>query len=1438
MSVKSFFAAMTLKAKIIIVCTAVAVTSAAAVAVGVAVTKEDAYRVLKVFEMTGTAVVERDGSGALDAYVGMNLESGDTLTVADDSTLRISMDSDKYVLLDGGTILELVATGSPSDSRTSIDLKKGTILNEITNPLSANSSYEVSTPKATMAVRGTSFTVSVIDDDIGGYIIREDTFNGTVEVTLLDTDGKPKNDTALVPADKGVTIRTEPDEESGNPAEIDGFSRFVFENEEGIISDLGAGEDPIRDIRYDMVSATIKRNALRSNDENLMELDEEIVAKLRETSTTAAQTEKNTAAVSEPAPIASVSETAPVQTSVPEISAITEENTQTAAPSATIENQYSSPETSDVSLSVTEADLVSETAPTSVNSDTETVSEAVTAETTIETTAETTVETIAEELFESEPETVAASSETKVETSETVSNTTTRYETTVATFTTPDLIYNGSSNGSSPSVTTGASAAEKSVFEVEFMCDETLVSSVSVEEGKPVSNIPSIPEKNGYTGKWICDGKEFTSVTAVTSDITVNAVYTINTYAVTLTAAANDTYSNTVTADYGTLLSDILPEVPAKTGYTGVWKIGGTVDISSSVKVTSDLDIRAVYTANTYTVTFTAEADENYSSTVTADYGTPLAAILPEVPAKTGYTGEWKIGGTVNISSGITVTADLDIKAVYTINTYTITLTAAANETYSNTVTAVHGTLLTDILPEVPAKTGYTGVWKIKGTVDISSSVKVTSDLDIRAVYTANTYTVTFTADADETYSSTVTADHGTPLADILPEVPAKTGYTGVWKIGGIINISGGITVTSDLDIQAVYTINTYTVTFKAEGSEDIKKTAEHGKTVTEIPSVPEKTGYTGKWVIGEAEFTSSTVVTSDTIVTAEYKIITYTLTFTAEADENYSNTVTADYGTPLADILPEVPVKTNHTGVWKIGGTVNISGGITVTADLDIQAVYAINTYTVTFKAEGSEDITKTAVHGTTMTEIPSVPEKTGYTGKWVIGEAEFTSSTVVTSDTTVEAKYSPIAYTVSFSASEADDTSWSEPSRSINYDSKIGTLPEVPVKTGHDGVWTVDGAEIDADYIIKGITSVVAKYTKKNFTVTFTAAADTPYSNVVSAQYNTPIADILPTVPNKTGYDGVWKIDNVDIPSDYVITGNTEVKADYTPKAYAVNFSAQGADDPPNYSPTQKYYDSAIGTLPTVPEKTGHNGVWTVGGVEIDADYIIKGETNVVAKYTPIAYTLTLTSSEDLSYSETISADYGKLLVDVLPEAPEKTGYTVVWKIDGSQEVTESDKVTGDMAIQAVYTIITYRVDFYDTDGTTLISTRYLTSGDQISVWGSIGSETVYDYWIAYSEDGTKSSEVGEYEDIASLVEKFGFDENSIIKVVAAMNDRTITWYDLDGTSHSLSVKWGSNVIDELNAVYTSSTEFYWTDSEGAEIASTLICTDNITVYSVAKT
>ncbi|MBR6694889.1 MAG: hypothetical protein IKL70_00555, partial [Oscillospiraceae bacterium] len=118
MAIKEVLSAMTLKAKIFAVSAAVLVVGTVGTIIGIAVAKEDEYRVVKVFEMTGEAVVQREGTGELSAYVGMNLENGDILTVGEDSTLRISMDNDKYVLLDSGTVLKLNATGTSSDSKT------------------------------------------------------------------------------------------------------------------------------------------------------------------------------------------------------------------------------------------------------------------------------------------------------------------------------------------------------------------------------------------------------------------------------------------------------------------------------------------------------------------------------------------------------------------------------------------------------------------------------------------------------------------------------------------------------------------------------------------------------------------------------------------------------------------------------------------------------------------------------------------------------------------------------------------------------------------------------------------------------------------------------------------------------------------------------------------------------------------------------------------------------------------------------------------------------------------------------------------------------------------------------------------------------------------------------------------------------------------------
>ena len=73
------------------------------------------------------------------------------------------------------------------------------------------------------------------------------------------------------------------------------------------------------------------------------------------------------------------------------------------------------------------------------------------------------------------------------------------------------------------------------------------------------------------------------------------------------------------------------------------------------------------------------------------------------------------------------------------------------------------------------------------------------------------------------------------------PEVPKKEGYEGVWE--------EYILGTEDIEVKAVYTIVTYTATFKVDGEkvDEVLYTIEN-YSEKEIPEVPSKTHYIGRW--------------------------------------------------------------------------------------------------------------------------------------------------------------------------------------------------------------------------------------------------------------------------------------------------------------------------------------------------------------------------------------------------------------------------------------------------------------------------------------------------------------------------------------------------------------------------------------------------------------
>ena len=168
--------------------------------------KEESYRDIKVMSIKGTATVERASVGSLDAYEDMKLESGDRLSVDSSSSLILSMDDNKYAMLEPGSSLTLEADGTRENSRTVIHLEAGAVMNYLSEKLSEKSSYEVTVPNSTMAVRGTVFRVAIVYDEDGDSYTTVQVFDGIVGCRLVFPDGTISEEEVQLAPGKEVLI--------------------------------------------------------------------------------------------------------------------------------------------------------------------------------------------------------------------------------------------------------------------------------------------------------------------------------------------------------------------------------------------------------------------------------------------------------------------------------------------------------------------------------------------------------------------------------------------------------------------------------------------------------------------------------------------------------------------------------------------------------------------------------------------------------------------------------------------------------------------------------------------------------------------------------------------------------------------------------------------------------------------------------------------------------------------------------------------------------------------------------------------------------------------------------------------------------------------------------------------------------------------------------
>ncbi len=464
---------------------------------------------------------------------------------------------------------------------------------------------------------------------------------------------------------------------------------------------------------------------------------------------------------------------------------------------------------------------------------------------------------------------------------------------------------------------------------------------------------------------------------------------------------------------------------------------------------------------------------------------------------------EWSDGSTENPRS-ITVTEDMALTASFDLNTYKLTYKVDGVETESFDL--LYKSEITPL--EEPAKVGYTfSVWQ-----NLPPTMPA-QDLTVTGEFTINRYRLIFkigetvVSDSEVDYNSAITA----------PAAPDKEGHT----FAGWEDFPGNMPA-NDLTVTGSYTINSYKLTYKVDGSDYQEVIVVYDSEFTPLEE-PSKTGYTFSGWIGVPE----RMPAGDVTVSGSFTINKYHLIFKI-GDEVISDTE-VEYNSVV--IVPSAPEKEGHTFAgWSEYPSAMPANDLTVTGS------YTVNKYKVTYMLEGETEpyATQEVDYGAAIPAIDT-PAKTGYSfSGW-----STLPETMPAEDIIVSGSFTINKYHLTF---KADGNVVSE--EDVEYGAEI-TEPEAPELEGHTFVgWEEHPATMPAEEL-----TINAVYTVNKYRVTYMLEGETEPYAIQEVDYGTPIPAI--DQPEKEGYSFTgWDNMPETMPAEDII-----VKGAFTINSYTLS-------------------------------------------------------------------------------------------------------------------------------------------------------------------------------------------------------------------------------------------------------------------------------------------
>ena len=543
------------------------------------------------------------------------------------------------------------------------------------------------------------------------------------------------------------------------------------------------------------------------------------------------------------------------------------------------------------------------------------------------------------------------------------------------------------------------------------------------------------------------------------------------------------------------------PETPAAPGKEFVeW------DNDIPANAYEDLTFEAIYEDEIYTVTFKADTDEDGTyETIVAEkefvYGEKL---YPEFAPENYPLDAWKLedGTAVEISDEETAYTVTDSIVLYTVgkDEYPARFYWCEEDMESGaepytTVYVKYGEAV--IAPEVPEKKGHTFIgW----SADIPETMPA-ENLEFAAIYEPNTYNIDWCIDG---LIMTDTCVYGETIE--TPNPFKKKGYTFIGWTPEIPETMPDY----DLTFEAVWQVNTHTVTWNVDG---VETNVEYDYIEAIIlPEPPEKVGYT---FIGWDAEVPSVMPDNDLYFTAEWEINKHNVIWICDENETV---VEYYYGEEIT--VPEVPAKVGYTFIeWDAEIPATMPD-----CDLAFEAVWQINTHTVTWIVDGVE--TNVEYDYNEAIILPDPPEKIGYT--FIGWDAEI-PSVMPDNDLVFIAEWELNKYNVTWI------TDGEETTAEYFYGEEI-TVPELPEKTGYTLVgWTPEIPDtMPAENLILTAVYEVNYYDAVFFTNGGVFSDGTSVKRISTA-YNASI--VTPEKPYREGYDFYgWAYNGVNIGDSYL--------------------------------------------------------------------------------------------------------------------------------------------------------------------------------------------------------------------------------------------------------------------------------------------------------------